>query len=55
MINYYAFGMQMPGRTWTASEYRYAFNGKEKNNEINAGDYDFGDRIYNSKIGKWKN
>ncbi len=32
--DYYAFGMQRPGRTWSSSKYRYGFNGKENDNEI---------------------
>ena len=33
--------------------YRYAFNGKEKIDEINSGDYDFGARILDSRVGRW--
>jgi RHS repeat-associated protein len=33
--------------------YRYGFNGKEKENEISAGDYDFGARIYDSRVARW--
>ncbi len=35
--------------------YRFGFNGKEKDNEINVsgGDYDFGERIYDSRLGRW--
>ena len=54
--DYYTFGMQMPGRSFKAgSGSRYGFNGKEKDNE-SAGDgnqYDYGFRIYNSRIGKF--
>jgi RHS repeat-associated protein len=32
--DYYAFGMEMPGRKWTASNYRYGMNGMEKDDEI---------------------
>lgn len=32
--------------------YRYAFNGQEKDDEIGKGDYNFGDRIYNSLLGR---
>ncbi len=52
-LPYHAFGMEMPGRKWTASDYRFAFNGKEKATEINEGDFDFGDRILDSRIGRW--
>lgn len=35
--------------------YRYGFNGMEKDNEVagNGVDYDFGDRIYDSRIARW--
>ncbi|MDI1234400.1 MAG: hypothetical protein PSX81_08970 [bacterium] len=35
--------------------YRFGFNGKEKDNEItvNGGDYDFGARIYDGRLGRW--
>ena len=47
--------MEMPGRKWqgTADDYRYGMNGKEKAGEINTGDYDFGARTYDSRIGRW--
>lgn len=46
--------MLMPGRKYSAgSAYRYGFNGKEKDNEITSNDYDFGARIYDSRIGRW--
>ncbi len=53
--DYYAFGSMMNGRKYTGDGYRYGFNGKEKDNEISveAGDYDFGARIYDSRIGRW--
>ncbi|MCA6491719.1 MAG: RHS repeat-associated core domain-containing protein [Chitinophagaceae bacterium] len=41
--DYYAFGMQMPGRK-SSGGYRYGFNGKENDNEINYQDYGF--RLY---------
>ena len=33
--------------------YRYGFNGKEHEKEITEGDYDFGARIYDGRIGRW--
>lgn len=52
--DYYAFGQQMPSRTWIGgSNYRYGFNGKERADEINSGDFDFGNRILDSRIGRW--
>jgi RHS repeat-associated protein len=51
--DYYPFGMQMPGRNITGSTtYRYGFNGKEKSSEINSDDYDYGERVYDAKIGR---
>ena len=54
--DYYPFGMVMPGRSYTGSEdYRYGFNGMEKDNEIKGDNnsLDFGARIYDPRIGKW--
>jgi len=52
--NYYAFGMAMPnGRSVSSDSYRYGFNGMEKEDDISEGDYDFGARIYNSKLCRW--
>jgi RHS repeat-associated protein len=46
--------MMMPGRKYqTGSGYRYGFNGKEKSDEIAAGDLDFGARIYDGRLGQW--
>lgn len=53
---YYAFGSEMPGRTFEeAGAYRYGFNGKEKDTESTWGDtnYDYGFRIYNPRYGKF--
>ncbi len=35
--------------------YLYGFNGKEKDNEttVNGGDYDFGARVYDGRLGRW--
>ena len=46
----------MPGRQFVSSTtYRYGFNGKEKDDEIEgSGDeYDFGARMYDSRLGRW--
>ena len=47
--------MVMPARSFTASgNYRYGFNGKEKDNSIGSlTDYDYGFRIYSPAIGKF--
>ena len=53
--DYYPFGMQMPGRTYSGSPYRYGFNGKEKDSETygEGNQYDYGFRIYNPRIGRF--
>ena len=48
--DYYPFGWEMPGRKYNSSEYRYGFNGKEKDQNGEFGsitNYDYGFRIYN--------
>ncbi len=56
-VDYYPFGSQMPGRKYTvgAGQYRYGFNGKEKDNEIEGEGniYDYGFRIYSSRLGRF--
>ncbi|MFS2186922.1 RHS repeat-associated core domain-containing protein [Mucilaginibacter sp. Mucisp84] len=57
--DYYAFGSQMPDRTYTNSPnsyYRYGFNGKENDNDIGKGtgnQQDYGMRIYDPRIAKF--
>ena len=54
--DYYSFGMTHPGRSFGSTTYKYGFNGKEKDDEWtgNTGaTYDFGARIYDSRIGRW--
>ncbi len=34
-------------------KYRYRFNGKESESDIAEGDYDFGARIYDGRLGRW--
>jgi RHS repeat-associated protein len=45
----------MPGRTFSSSSYRYGFNGKENDNEVEGEGniYDYGFRIYNPRIAKF--
>jgi len=53
---YYPFGMQMPDRNMSSDEYRYGFNGKEKDDDLAGGkqgmSYDFGARLYNPGLGR---
>jgi RHS repeat-associated protein len=52
--DYYAFGMQMPGRKLSGG-YRYGFNGKENDNEVKGegNQQDYGMRMYDGRIGKF--
>jgi RHS repeat-associated protein len=46
----------MPGRKFNTPGYRYGFNGKEKDGEVNSieGAYDdFGARMYDARLGRW--
>ena len=37
----------------TNNDYRYGFNGKEHEDDLTGGDYDFGARIYDPRLGRW--
>jgi RHS repeat-associated protein len=45
----------LKGRSWSTEEYRYGFNGKEKDDELSVdnGSYDFGARIYDGRLCSW--
>jgi RHS repeat-associated protein len=47
--------MSMQGREYSVGEYRYGFNGAEKDNEVKGfgNSIDFGARMYDSRIGRW--
>ncbi len=56
--DYYAFGMLMPGRTYTKpglGAYRYGFNGKENDNDVKGegNQQDYGMRIYDTRFGRF--
>jgi len=53
--DYYPFGQALPYRNGNTPEYRYGFNNMEKDDELkgNGNSYDFGDRIYDPRIGRW--
>jgi RHS repeat-associated protein len=53
--DYYAFGMVMPGRNYSFKNYKYAFQGKEKDDELkgSGNSYDFINRILDPRIGRW--
>jgi RHS repeat-associated protein len=43
----------MANRGFSSAAYRYGFNGKEKETDGTADNYDFGARIYNGRLGRW--
>jgi RHS repeat-associated protein len=50
--DYYPFGMDMPGRSFLSENYRFGYNGKEKDIDFN-NIYDYGYRNYDSRIGRF--
>lgn len=56
VTDYYPFGMEMPGRTYSTPSYRYGFQGQEKIDEVHntSGSYlDYKYRGYDSRIGRF--
>ena len=53
--DYYPFGMQMPGREYSSSSYRYGYNGMEKYDDLKTegNSLDFGARIYDPRTARW--
>jgi RHS repeat-associated protein len=53
--HYPPFGSSLPNRSWNDGnrEYRFGFNGKEKDSETASDNYDFGARIYDGRLGRW--
>ncbi|MEA3495525.1 MAG: RHS repeat-associated core domain-containing protein [Bacteroidota bacterium] len=53
--DYYPFGMLQVNRSYSLSQYRFGFNGKEMDNEVSGtgNQYDYGFRIYNPRIAKF--
>ncbi|MDI9363588.1 MAG: RHS repeat-associated core domain-containing protein [Flavobacterium sp.] len=53
--DYAPFGMALVGRKFTQvnSGYRYGFNGKELDIDMDGSNYDYGFRIYNPQLGKF--
>src|SRR5690242_16829928 len=47
--------MLMPGRKYSIvnTNYRYGFNGKENDNDIENGAQDYGMRIYDGRLGRF--
>jgi RHS repeat-associated protein len=55
-LDYYPFGSLMPGRNLNASDYRFGFNGMEKDDEftgVTGSHLNFGARIYDSRTGSF--
>ncbi|MBK9452728.1 MAG: RHS repeat-associated core domain-containing protein [Bacteroidetes bacterium] len=55
MQDYYPFGMEMPQRGYVSEEYRYGYNGKEKDNEWNGigAMLDYGFRVHDPRLGRF--
>ena len=53
--NYYPFGMPMPGRTFNSGEYRYGFQGQEKDDEIKGegNSINFKYRMHDPRLGRF--
>jgi len=54
--DYYPFGSHLDGRSFEGEGYRFGFNGKEMDNEVDlvsGSKLDFGARIYDSRLGRW--
>lgn len=53
--DYYPFGMGIVGRSYSLKDYRFGFNGKENDNEIEGkGSWqDYGMRIYDPRVGRF--
>jgi RHS repeat-associated protein len=54
--NYYPFGLKHEGYNLNpASDYKYKYNGKELQDELGLGMYDYGARNYDPALGRWMN
>ena len=51
--DYYAFGWGIPSRSFSAGNYRFGFNGMEKDTDINDGSYTTAFRQLDVRIGRW--
>jgi RHS repeat-associated protein len=53
--DYFAYGSLRTGRSFNSSSYLYSFNGKLKDDEMKGegNSYDFGARIYDSRLGRF--
>jgi RHS repeat-associated protein len=55
VTDYSPFGAALDGRTIENDSYRRGFNGMEKDDEVRGlgNSYDFGARMYDSRVGRW--
>ena len=53
--DYYPFGMEMVGRAYNPALYRFGFNNKEKDDEVEGkgNEYNYGFRIYDPRLGRF--
>lgn len=50
--DYYAFGQEMPGRKWAASNYRYGMNGQEKEDALYNGAHSAEYWMFDARLGR---
>jgi RHS repeat-associated protein len=55
IADYSPFGVELDGRSLRSEGYRYGFNSMEKDDEVkgSGNSYDFGARMYDSRVGRW--
>ena len=51
--DYYPFGMELPGRTYTLEDYRFGYQGQFAEKDDETGYNQFEARLYDSRIGRW--
>lgn len=55
-LGYEPFGALLPGRNYSSSNYRFGFQGQEKDDEVHGStgtSYDFGARMLDPRVGRW--
>ncbi len=55
ITDFYPYGMQMPGRSYNSSNYRFGYNGMEKNADVAADGNEYSTlfRQYDPRVGRW--